>query len=88
MFFPEQELFSFYPYGTKEVIVTTFYDIFDGYYHVTLKLNVTVTRNLGIEANFLKYLRVENNNTAPYFAHKQIPIFYLPPMKYVADLDE
>lgn len=48
--------------------MTTLYVIFDGYYYVTLKLNVTVTRNLGIEANFLKYLRVENNNTAPYFA--------------------
>jgi hypothetical protein len=46
---------------------TAFYDIFDGYFHVHLKLNISVEKYYGLAQKYMKNLVKVNNNTAPCF---------------------
>jgi hypothetical protein len=48
-FAPGNEIFDNYPKWVKKLDATTFYDIFDGYYHVILSFNVTVKRPKGVD---------------------------------------
>jgi len=83
IFVPKDDIFYLYPLKIDSIIVTTFYDIFDGYYHISYKFNVTIPKLTPINPVYLKYLKTENNNTAPIFISKKfgIPILELP--KYI-----
>jgi hypothetical protein len=80
IFVPKDDIFYLYPPKIDSVIVTTFYDIFDGYYNISYKFNVTIPRPPPINPKYLKYLKTENNNTAPVFFDRkhEFPILFLP----------
>ncbi len=89
-FIPGYEIFDSYPRWEKELNATTFYDIFDGYYHVILSFNVTIKRPKGLDPKFLAFLYKENNNTAPCFMFRyngeEIPYAYVPKQFFNAGL--
>lgn len=64
------------------MVATTFYDIFDGFYHVTLSFNVTIIRPDSVNSKYLAFLKKANNNTAPFFRvwyrGQLVPYFYVP----------
>jgi hypothetical protein len=67
MFFPDGEIFDTDLTDPESINITTFYDIFDGFYHVQLRFNLTVMSRPGLNPRYLKYLLTINNNTAPLF---------------------
>ena len=53
MFFPDSDIYINYPSKPNTINVTTFYDIFDGYYHLQLSFNLTVLKLKGLNPYFL-----------------------------------
>jgi hypothetical protein len=64
---PGPEIFLNKHLMIETINATTFYDIFDGYYNVTLKFNVTVKRVYPFNPKFILLLLRKENNTAPSF---------------------
>lgn len=86
IFVPASDIFDHESKYTTTVNYLVFYDIFDGYYHVSLKFILSVTRPSGIRPAQLKFLKVENNNTAPCFKYGvNTPILHFPKLTYMAD---
>jgi hypothetical protein len=63
MFMPESQIFDSYSPLIKQIVATTFYEIFDGYYHVTLQFNLKIKKPKGLDPWYLNFLKQENNNT-------------------------
>ena len=79
IFFPDPVIFSHHPKSVITLNYTAFYDIFDGYFHVPLKFNISVIRPPGLNAIYLKFLTSVDDNTAPCFLFKaSVPILYWP----------
>ena len=79
MFYPDQIMFALYPSHVKTINVTTFYEIFDGFHHVTLNFNFTILKPRGVDPRYLNRLKQANNNTAPCFVYDEnIPVPYIP----------
>jgi hypothetical protein len=61
---------------------TTFYDIFDGFYHVILNFNVTIKKPKDVDPKYLRWILKENNNTAPCYMFRyngeNIPYQFVP----------
>jgi hypothetical protein len=57
MFYPDQIMFALYPSHVKTINVTTFYEIFDGFHHVTLKFNFTILKPEGVDPRYLYMLK-------------------------------
>ena len=86
IFVPGSDIFNHESKYTTTVNYLVFYDIFDGFFHVPLKFILTVIRPEGIRPAQLKFLKVENNNTAPTFVFGvNIPILHFPKLTYMAD---
>ena len=84
--FPGPDIFMMYSKYVESIDYTAYYDIFDGYYNVTLKFKITVKRPKGITPVQLKYLTTVNNNNAPCFLFKvRTPLLFLPKLEYMAD---
>lgn len=56
LFFPGFELFYSYSKDPGTINIANFYDIFDGYYHVLLRFNLTVIKPPGLNPLSAKYL--------------------------------
>lgn len=69
IFFPAGEIFDTDPTNPETINVNTFYDIFDGYYHVKLRFNLTVKKLFGLNPRYLKYLLIIDNNSPPIFIY-------------------
>jgi hypothetical protein len=63
MFMPESQIFDPYPPLIKQIVATTFYEIFDGYYNVTLQFNLKIKKLKGLDPWYFKFLMQKNNNT-------------------------
>ena len=73
-FLPDEAIFSTYPATVKNLNYIAFYEIFDGYFYVTLKFKIFLKRLRGIY-----YLRSANINSAPYFIYSdRYPVLYIP----------
>jgi hypothetical protein len=83
MFFPDSDIYINYTSKPNSINVTTFYDIFDGYYHLQLSFNLTVLK-------FKERNHTSSINTAPTFVYvyknKMYPILTSLTYKYIADL--
>jgi hypothetical protein len=88
MFFPDGDIYYYYPTHPETINITTFYEIFDGFYHVVLNFNITVMKLKGLNPLYLKYLLTINDNTAPIFVFgkRNYPVLYMPKFYYYADL--
>jgi hypothetical protein len=63
MFMPDYQIFDSYSIEVKQIVATTFYEIFDGYFNVTLQFDLIIKKPNGVDPRFLKKLEQINNNT-------------------------
>ena len=54
-FFPGEDIFSGYPIAQKTLNYIVFYEIFDGFFHVTLKFDIIIQRlPFNLDPKYLK----------------------------------